>query len=503
MKKNSTNITRRKFIEQSAVVSAAALAIPYLSFGQSQETTLMKRSFGKIPFEVTTFGLGGQASLQWTPDDVDPVAIIIKAFNMGINYFDTSNLYGPSQMNYGKAFRHLGLVSGLSGYDEQKRREIFLTSKTHLRWGKGEDIRYPVHKWTNGDPALGTVGDIKRTLTQVFGDGKGNYPKEAYIDMVLMHAVSSMNDVEALYAGYDQVSPSDENIGSFAVLIDYRDGTNLTGLNPKEEKLIRHIGFSGHYSPVVLAEMMLRDHKSRLDAILVSINANDRMYHNMQFNVIPIASARNMGVIGMKVFADGAMFKKDAHWTEGPHEVVRTVGDGILDPKKLIQYSLTTAGVTNVIIGIGQIDDHPELCQLTQNIKHSQISFTDISEAERMQVENMALQAKGGKTNYFQDENAKMVFIREPEISQNVEGGKRSVTIKWHSAFSKSDPMKQYEIYRNGKAMHIFRHVPQTTLDPFDYFDFPKKKSALVYKVVAVDIKGNKLESKELLVEGV
>ena len=90
----------------------------------------IKRDFGKIDFQVTTLGLGGQGSLQWTPDDVDPVSIILKAFQLGVNYFDTSNLYGPSQTNFGKAFRELNLIPGESGYDETLRRSIFLTSKT-------------------------------------------------------------------------------------------------------------------------------------------------------------------------------------------------------------------------------------------------------------------------------------------------------------------------------------------------------------------------------------
>ena len=41
-----------------------------------------------------------------------------------------------------------------------------------------------------------------------------------------------------------------------AALRDLRDGTNRTGLNPKEETLIRHIGFSGHNSPPVMIEML-------------------------------------------------------------------------------------------------------------------------------------------------------------------------------------------------------------------------------------------------------
>lgn len=501
MKTKHERLTRRKFIKQTAFASAAAFALPYVNFGQTTGSPLIKRPFGKIPFEVTTFGLGGQASLQWTPADVDPVAIIMKAFNMGVNYFDTSNLYGPSQTNYGKAFRQLGLVPGIAGYDEIKRKSVFLTSKTHLYWGKGEDSRYTTYKWSNGDPNRGTVGDIKRTLSLIFGDGQGNYPKEAYIDMVLMHAISTIDDVNAVYTGYNDVSPADDNIGALATLIDYRDGTNFTGLNPNEEKLIRHIGFSGHYSPITLSEMILRDSKNQLDAILVAINANDRLYHNMQYNVIPIATAKNMGVIGMKVFADGAMYKKEAHWTEGSHEVVRTIGDEVLDSRKLIQYSLTTPGVTNIIIGIGEINDNPDLCQLTQNIKHSQVNFTDLTETDRLAIEALAMKAKEGKTNYFQDGEAKMAFIREPEISQKYDDNGRKIHIKWHMAFSKSEPMREYIFYCDDKFVKTFPHMAQTTLEPYDFFDFPRRKSTLRYRIVAIDMKGNKLESKELIAE--
>jgi len=58
------------------------------------------------------------------------VPIILKAFALGINYFDTSNAYGPSQANFGKAFQQLHLIPGQPGYDEAKRRSLFLTSKT-------------------------------------------------------------------------------------------------------------------------------------------------------------------------------------------------------------------------------------------------------------------------------------------------------------------------------------------------------------------------------------
>ncbi len=56
------------------------------------------------------------------PEGADPVRIILKAFHLGINYFDTSNAYGPSQLNYGKAFRELHLIPGEPGYDQKLRR---------------------------------------------------------------------------------------------------------------------------------------------------------------------------------------------------------------------------------------------------------------------------------------------------------------------------------------------------------------------------------------------
>ena len=118
-------VTRREFVRLSAAAAAGLTILPGFRFGLDQLPAPMKRSFGKIPFQVTTLGLGGQASLQWTPGDVDPVSIILKAFEMGINYFDTSNLYDGSQLNFGKAFRKLNLVPGAAGYDRKLRESVF------------------------------------------------------------------------------------------------------------------------------------------------------------------------------------------------------------------------------------------------------------------------------------------------------------------------------------------------------------------------------------------
>ena len=111
----SSSIPRRRFLRTSAVTLAGCAVAPYLSCGKVAVADPMKRVLGRTGFEVTTLGLGGQASLQWTPEGIDPVAIILKAHQLGLNYFDTSNVYGPSPVNYGKAFRVLNLVPGMSG----------------------------------------------------------------------------------------------------------------------------------------------------------------------------------------------------------------------------------------------------------------------------------------------------------------------------------------------------------------------------------------------------
>jgi hypothetical protein len=94
-------------------------------------------------------------------------------------------------------------------------------------------------------------------------------------------------------------------------------------------------------------------------ACLISINVNDRRYLNMQYNVIPVAQARNIGVIGMKVFADGAMYTKQPGWSRVPDDVVRIVGTAEIPSKPLIEHALTIPGVHTLIVGIGEINDDP------------------------------------------------------------------------------------------------------------------------------------------------
>ena len=494
-------MNRRRFVKTTAVAAAAATVVPVLATGCSGKAKPVKRVFGKLGFEVTTLGLGGQASLQWTPDDVDPVKIILKAFNLGINYFDTSNLYGPSQVNFGKAFRELNLIPGRSGYNEQLRKSIFLTSKTHLRFAKGDGEVPGVNNWTNGEPGTHTVDDLHRSLSQMFGDGNGAYPEGAYLDMMLIHNLNTREEVDALYEGLDNTDPNAERIGALAALRDYRDGTNRTGLNPKNEKLIRHIGFSGHFDPSVNMYMIRRDTTNLLDAMLVAINANDKLMFNMQHNVIPLAAARNMGVIGMKVFADGAMYTKPAEWSNKKEHVVRSVGDPQLPSRELVHYALTTPGVHLVIIGIGQISDEYAKCQLSNNLDAAQIHPDGLTGPERISIEDRAKKAKEGKTNYFQTQAVPLTAPKDVTVEQSLENESRKIAVAWSTAYAGDAPLAFYEIWRDGSKVKEQPFMPQLTTEPLTWSETLSDSLPHTYMVKVTDTRGRIAESTAVALE--
>ena len=490
--------SRRRFLQCSTLATAGLSLGPHMVFGRTGVAKPMRRPLGRLGFEATTLGLGGQGSLQWTPSDVDPVPIILKAFALGVNYFDTSNAYGPSQANFGKAFRQLNLIPGQPGYDEGKRRSLFLTSKTGLRWATGQGTKPGLRGFSNGPQDSGTVDDVKRTLSQVFGDGEGRYPPGAYLDMVLIHHLSRMEEIDAVYEGLGNPDPGMESIGALAALVDYRDGTNLTGLNPGEEKLIRHIGFSGHHSPPVMMEMIHRDERGILEGMLVSINANDRLQFNMQHNVIPVASARNMALIGMKTFADGAMYTKPANWSTKPEHVVLTVGSPDLPSRPLIEYSLSTPGIQTLIVGIGQIAEGGPSCQLEQNLAAAQIAPQGLSDGDRRAIEKTTASVKEGKTNYFQLPGQELTPPREAAAEQEMRDGRRQARLQWQTAYAGDEPILSYEIWRDQQKVAEVAHKPQTTRQPFLFEETIEDRSAHVYQVKALDAAGRSAATADL-----
>lgn len=487
MKKEKYPISRRNFIKVSATSTAAVSAMSFGGCNVENVPAPMKRKFGNLEFNVTTLAMGGQASLQWTPEDVDPVPIILKAFDLGINYFDTSNLYADSQLNYHKAFIKLNLIPGEENYNEELRKSIWLTSKTAQRWGKpGWPEREEVVNWSNGENVKCAVDDVKRSLTQIFGDGTGNYPEGAYLDMVLVHTLHNTNEVDVLYEGLETPLDPEGNFGALVALRDLRDGTNLTGMNPKNEKLIRHIGFSGHANPPAMMDMIQRDEYGILDGMLIAINANDKTKMNMQHNVIPIAEAKGMGIIGMKVFADAAMYHKEPRWSQTPDDVFRKVGTPELPSRPLIEYALTTPGVHTLIIGIGQIDDDPMKCQLVQNFYAAQIDPDGMTADERKKIEEQAKKIKPA-SNYFQ-------VIEKEGVSAPRDIQRVNNKITWQSAFADDFPISHYEVFVNNERIGKVEHKPQ--LLKSQPFTFEHEKMEGKISIATVDTAGNRAETQ-------
>jgi hypothetical protein len=310
--------------------------------------------------------------------------------------------------------------------------------------------------------------------------------------MVLTHNLNFEEEVDVMYRGLETPLNKDENFGVLVTLRDFRDGTNLTGLNPKKEKLIRHIGLSGHINSPAMIQMIQRDRWDLLDAMLVAINSNDKLYLNHQHNVIPVAQAKNMGIIAMKVFSDGAMYSKYASWTRDHEGVIKTVGTRELPSKPLIEYALTTPGIHTAIIGIGQISDDHLKCQLVQNYYAAQVKPDGLSEKRRLEIEKSTASIKSGEggTNYFQLPFQKLSPPRNLNLKQ-----KDGMEICWDTAFAATAALSHYEIIRDGKLVGKVKHKPQISREPFTFTDKEKGKS---YKVVTVDMDGRRAEGDEL-----
>ena len=83
----------------------------------------------------------------------------------------------------------------------------------HAR-GSSPDVR----DVSQGPAGSRTIDDLRRTLTQVFGDGEGAYPDDAYLDVFFIHTLTTLAEVDAIYQGVQDPDPNAERIGALAAL---------------------------------------------------------------------------------------------------------------------------------------------------------------------------------------------------------------------------------------------------------------------------------------------
>lgn len=229
-----------------------------------------RRPLGRTGEQVTLFGLGGEGVLRTHGRTREAVKVIQRALELGVNYFDSAPAYAGC-LDY--------LGEGLG----DRREDIFLASKTHDR---------------TRDGSLRLLDD---TLGRLRTDR---------LDLWQLHDLRTRVDLDAIFGAG----------GAMEALLQARD-----------EGRVRFLGITGHHDPEILREAMQR---FDFDTLLVALNAADR--HRLSFieSVLPDAVRRNMGVIAMKVYSQGALLKR-----------------GGLTADAALGYALSLEGVSTAVIG--------------------------------------------------------------------------------------------------------------------------------------------------------
>lgn len=467
-------VTRRDLLATLGALPVAGALGAGRAWAQA-ERRFHHRQLGRTGRWVVPLGLGGQGALQWTPAEVDPVEIVVRAVELGVNYLDTANDYGPSQRHFGQAFRRLRVVPGPGLYNGALRERLFVASKTRARFGLNPQ-----------EPGAATaVSELKHSLSELFGDGRGGIPAGAYLDSMQVEDIATLEDVDRIYEGMDERGRGKaERFGALAGLLDYRDGTNYTGANPDRRIYLKHVGLTGHRSSVILMNALQRDTEGIFDTLLVALNANDRRYCAHQYNVLPVAVAKGLGVVAMKAFAGGVFYGKPPRFSSSAKEVIQSVGaEHAVSCWDLVRYPVSLAGVACVVTGIGHIDrEKPEEDQLAVNLAAATGDLATMR--DRVKIERETRRWSSTRTNYFQDPSTGLVQPGGVKVERQ---GER-LRVSWDTALAGAEPIGSYLILVGEKVVLTIPFRPQTTLEPLYAYVSAAGVGSLPVTVVASNL---------------
>jgi aryl-alcohol dehydrogenase-like predicted oxidoreductase len=202
---------------------------------------IRKRPLGQTGEHVTIIGLGGEGILRTVGHEPEAYALINSAIDLGINYLESARAYSGSESYYGNVL-------------QERRDEIFLTSKSHAR-----------------DKA-GALAHLTQTLKNM---------KTDYLDLWQIHDVRSEEDLEEIFGP---------------------DGALEAFVEAKKNGQTRFIGVTGHHDPAILRRCLQKFH---FDTVLLPVNPAEPQYKSFLTEVIPVAVSKRMGIIGMKVYFRG------------------------------------------------------------------------------------------------------------------------------------------------------------------------------------------------------
>ena len=230
----------------AAVVRAASGNL--LGAAQIKPGDIPRRAFGKTGEKLTVIGLAS-GRFQMCDSEEAAIALTRRAYELGINYFDTAQAYwsGRSEQIYGRAMKDF-------------RRKIFLTTKSSKR--------------SRREAAAELDASLKALQTD-------------YLDLWQVHQVGTMEEVEQIFAP---------------------GGALEAFVAAKQAGKCRFIGFTGHRDPDVHLELLKRYEK--WDTILMPLHIADPLYLSFEKQVLPVAVARGMGIQGMKNFGNSGLLKE-------------------------------------------------------------------------------------------------------------------------------------------------------------------------------------------------
>jgi len=252
------------------------------------------REFGKTGERFPILSFGGQRIVddhQCTEEQA--IAIVNTAIDRGIRYFDTAWMYseGQAETRLGKVVR-------------QRRPEMWLATKT---WDTTRD---------------GARHQLETSLKRLQTD---------YVDEWRLH-----------------------NVWDYARLDEFTGpgGALEAAIQAREEGLVRYISISCHTDPQILVEAFNR---FAFDSALIAVSALDHFILSFAEEFLPVANARGVATIGMKVLGLGSL----------THEVERA-----------LRYAFSLP-LSTVIVGM------ETMAQLEQNLAIAE-SFTPPTDEERL-----------------------------------------------------------------------------------------------------------------------